>query len=117
VPSVTEYLREATLVIVPLRVGGGTRLKIFEAMATGKAVISTSVGAEGLDVGNGHDLILADNAAAFAEAIALLLRDAPLRRRYEQAAARLAAKYDWSNIAQQFAAVLQSACRADAARS
>jgi glycosyltransferase involved in cell wall biosynthesis len=117
VPSATEYLREATLVVVPLRVGGGTRLKIFEAMATGKAVISTSVGAEGLDVGNGHDLILADNAAAFAEAIALLLRDAPLRRRYEQAAARLAAKYDWSNIAQQFAAVLQSACRADAARS
>jgi glycosyltransferase involved in cell wall biosynthesis len=110
VPSVAEYLRDATLVVVPLRVGGGTRLKIFEAMATGKAVISTSVGAEGLDVENGRDLIQADDAAAFADAIILLLRDTALRHQYEQAAARLAARYDWSNIAQQFAAVLQSAC-------
>lgn len=110
VPSVTEYLRDATVVVVPLRIGGGTRLKIFEAMATGKAVISTSIGAEGLAVQNGRDLILADDAEAFAEAAIRLLGDAALRRRYEQAAARLAAQYDWSNIVQQFAAVLQKAC-------
>ena len=110
--SVAEYLRGATLVVVPLRIGGGTRLKIFEAMATGKAVVSTSIGAEGLAVQNGRDLILADDAAAFAEATVRLLSDAALRRQYEEAAARLAARYDWSNIVQQFATVLQSACPA-----
>jgi glycosyltransferase involved in cell wall biosynthesis len=107
VPSVAEYLRDATLVIVPLRIGGGTRLKIFEAMAMGKAVISTSIGAEGLDVQSGRDLILADDPTAFTEAILSLLRDAALRQKYEQAAARLAAQYDWSNIVQRFADVLQ----------
>jgi glycosyltransferase involved in cell wall biosynthesis len=111
VPSVAEYLRDATLVVVPLRIGGGTRLKIFEAMAMGKAVISTSIGAEGLDVQSGRDLILADDAHAFAEAIVLLLRDAVLRRQYEQAAAKLAAQYDWSNIVQRFAEVLEQASR------
>jgi glycosyltransferase involved in cell wall biosynthesis len=111
VPSVADYLRDATLVVVPLRSGGGTRLKIFEAMAMGKALISTSIGAEGLDVKNGSDLILADDAAAFADAIILLLRDASLRRQYEQAAAKLAARYDWSNIVQRFAEVLQETSR------
>jgi polysaccharide biosynthesis protein PslH len=107
VPSVAEFLRDATLVVVPLRIGGGTRLKIFEAMAMGKAVISTSIGAEGLDVQSGRDLILADDAASLADSITLLLRDAALRRQYELAAAQLAAQYDWSNIVQRFAAVLQ----------
>jgi len=111
VPSVAEYLRDATLVVVPLRIGGGTRLKIFEAMATGKAIISTTIGAEGLDVKNGRDLILADEATAFGEAIILLLKDAGLRRQYEQAAAQLAAQYDWSKIVQRFVEVLQEACR------
>ena len=110
VPSVSEYLREATLFVVPLRAGGGTRLKIFEAMATGKAVISTTIGAEGLAVQSGRDLILADEADSFADATILLLTDAALRRRYEEAAARLAAQYDWSNIVQQFSAVLQDTC-------
>jgi glycosyltransferase involved in cell wall biosynthesis len=106
VPSVAEYLRDATLVVVPLRVGGGTRLKIFEAMAMGKAVISTSIGAEGLDVQSGRDLILADDAVAFGEAMLALLRDAELRHRCEAAAAKLAAQYDWSKIALHFADVL-----------
>ncbi len=114
VPSVTEYLRGSTVVVVPLRIGGGTRLKIFEAMATGKAVISTSIGAEGLAVQSGRDLILADDAEAFAEATIRLLTDAALRRQYEQASARLAAQYDWSSIVQQFAAVLQKACHNNA---
>ena len=111
VPSVAEYLRDATLVVVPLRIGGGTRLKIFEAMAMGKAVISTSIGAEGLDVQSGRDLILADDAAALAHAINLLLRDPELRRQYELAAAKLAARYDWSNIVQRFAEVLLQVSR------
>lgn len=111
VPSVTEYLRDATVVVVPLRVGAGTRLKIFEAMATGKAVVSTSVGAEGLAVDNGRDLILADDPNSFAEATILLLRDESLRRRYELAAARLASQHDWTHIAKKFAEVLEGVSR------
>lgn len=111
VPSVADYLREATVVVVPLRIGGGTRLKIFEAMAMGKAVVSTSIGAEGLDVENGRDLVLADDATAQIQAITLLLRDSALRWRYEQAAAQLAAQYDWSSIGRRFSEVLQEVCR------
>ena len=109
VPSVINHLRSATVVIVPLRAGGGTRLKIFEAMALGKAIVSTSIGAEGLDVTNGRDLLIADNARLFADSIIRLLRDPELRRGYEQAAAALAARYDWSQIARRFADVLREA--------
>lgn len=111
VSSVAEYLRDATVVVVPLRIGGGTRLKIFEAMAMGKALVSTSIGAEGLDVQNGRDLVLADDAATISQAINLLLRDSAVRRRYEKAAAKLAAQYDWSNIEKRFTEVLQKAIR------
>ncbi len=107
VPSVAEYLEKASVVIVPLRVGGGTRLKIFEAMAMGKALVSTSIGAEGLEVQSGRDLLLADNATSFADAVILLLRDAAIRRSLEQAAVRLAAQYDWSHVVKQFAEVLR----------
>lgn len=110
VPSVTDHLREATVVIVPLRIGGGTRLKIFEAMAMAKAMVSTSIGAEGLDVTHGRDLILADDPRSFSSGILQLLRDPSLRQRYEEAAAKLAAQYDWSHIARRFANVLQQAC-------
>ena len=107
VPSVSDHLRDATVVVVPLRIGGGTRLKIFEAMAMGKAMVSTSIGAEGLDLQHGRDLMLADNAQGFATAVLYLLRDAALRCRYEDAAAKLAAQYDWSHIARRFADVLE----------
>ncbi len=110
VPSVSDHLRDATVVVVPLRIGGGTRLKIFEAMAMGKAMVSTSIGAEGLDVQHGRDLLLADNSQSFATGILYLLRDPALRRRYEDAAAKLAAQYDWSHIARRFAEVLQVSC-------
>jgi glycosyltransferase involved in cell wall biosynthesis len=111
VPSVADYLHDATVVIVPLRIGGGTRLKIFEAMAVGKAMVSTSVGAEGLSVQSGRDLILADSPTEFADAILLLVRDNAIRREYEHAAAKLAAQFDWSHIAMKFAYVLQNAVR------
>jgi glycosyltransferase involved in cell wall biosynthesis len=114
VPSVSDYLRDASVVIVPLRIGGGTRLKIFEAMAMGKALVSTSIGAEGLDVESGRDLILADDAASFTNSILLLLRDAELRRRYEVAAVKLASQYDWSRIVEAFADVLRQAMQGHA---
>jgi glycosyltransferase involved in cell wall biosynthesis len=108
VPSVVEHLRQSAVVIVPLRIGGGTRLKIYEAMAAAKAVVSTTVGAEGLDVQHGRDIILADDARAFSQAVIMLLRDRDLRRRYEKAAAETAARYDWPSIGQRFSEVLQS---------
>jgi glycosyltransferase involved in cell wall biosynthesis len=109
VASVAEYLRHATIVVVPLRIGGGTRLKIFEAMAIGKALISTPIGAEGLDVTSGKDCLIADDAPSFAAAILALLDDPTLRRSYEDNAARLAARYDWSQIAKRFADALSEA--------
>ena len=107
VPSVAEHLRQAAVVIVPLRIGGGTRLKIYEAMAAGKAVVSTSIGAEGLDVHHGKDVVLADNPRQFGDAILMFLRDEGLRHRYEVAAAEVARKYDWATVAEKFARTLE----------
>jgi len=107
VPSVVEHLHEAAVVIVPLRVGGGTRLKIYEAMAMGRAVVSTTIGAEGLDVHDGRDIILADNPGKFADTVAELLDNDGLRGRYERAAAELAAKYDWPAVGERFGEALQ----------
>ena len=109
VPSVAEYLRNATVVIVPLRIGGGTRLKIFEAMAMRKALVSTSIGAEGLDVTSGKDCLIADDAPSFTSAILAVVRDPALRQNYEENAAALAARYDWSQIARRFADALSEA--------
>jgi glycosyltransferase involved in cell wall biosynthesis len=107
VPSVVEHLRQSAVVIVPLRIGGGTRLKIYEAMATAKAVVSTTIGAEGLDVRHGRDIMLADDANSFAQAIIMLLRDRELRRRYERAAAETAARHDWPEVGARFSDVLR----------
>jgi glycosyltransferase involved in cell wall biosynthesis len=106
VSSVVDHLRQAATVIVPLRIGGGTRLKIYEAMAMGKAVVSTSVGAEGLDVRHEHNILLADEPQSFADAVVLFLQDRELRSRYERAAAELAAQYDWPAIGVKFSQVL-----------
>jgi polysaccharide biosynthesis protein PslH len=112
VPSVVEHYQEAMVNIVPLRIGGGTRLKIYEAMAMGKATVSTSIGAEGLDVEDGCDIRLADDAASFAEAVIEMVRDDAARRRIEAAAARKAAQYDWSIIAGRFAEILARVAKA-----
>jgi glycosyltransferase involved in cell wall biosynthesis len=108
VDSVLRHLQEASVIVVPLRIGGGTRLKIYEAMATGKAVVSTTVGAEGLDVHHGRDIILADDAAAFADSVATVLKDRQLRVRYERAASATASQYDWPLIGRKFTQVLES---------
>jgi glycosyltransferase involved in cell wall biosynthesis len=96
---------------VPLRIGGGTRIKIYEGMAVGKATVSTTIGAEGLDVTHGKDIILADDPSAFAKAIVSFLQDEALRRRFEAAAAATAQKYDWPVITRQFVEVLRETMR------
>jgi glycosyltransferase involved in cell wall biosynthesis len=112
VPSVVEYLRRASVFVVPLRIGGGTRIKIYEGMAVGKATVSTTIGAEGLDVTHGQDIILADDPSSFAEAIILFLQDEAMRRRFEAVAAATAGKYDWPVITRQFVEVLRVTIRA-----
>ena len=74
-PDLTEVYQHAALVIVPLRTGGGTRIKILEALAYNRPVVSTSVGAEGINVQSGVHLILADDPESFAKACSLILED------------------------------------------
>jgi len=107
VPSIVEHLRNAAVVVVPLRIGGGTRIKIYEGMAMGKATVSTSVGAEGLDVQHGMDIVLSDDPIAFADAVSTLLQDRSARKRFEANAAATARKYDWSTVARTFTDALQ----------
>ena len=109
VESVIEHLREAAVFVVPLRIGGGTRLKIYEAMAMRKAVVSTTIGAEGLDVNHGRDILLADDPQTFADYVIELLRDHPRRMRFEAAAGDQAARYDWSVVTDRFEEALARA--------
>jgi glycosyltransferase involved in cell wall biosynthesis len=85
--------------VVPLRVGGGTRLKVLEAMALGRAIVSTRLGAEGFDVADGRELRLADTPETFAQAVIELLQDAGQRARLGTAArAFVEARYGWERI-------------------
>lgn len=111
VESVIEHLQEAAVFIVPLRIGGGTRLKIYEAMAMRKAVVSTTVGAEGLDVEHGRDILLADDPESFASNVVQLLTDRRRRMLLEDAAAAKAATYDWSVVTDRFEEVLIQTAR------
>jgi glycosyltransferase involved in cell wall biosynthesis len=101
------HWREAAVAVVPLLAGGGTRLKILEAAASGVPVVSTSVGAEGLDFVNGEEILLRDNPAEFAEAVGGLLADRGARRRQAAAARdRVERQYGWRAIGERFAAEL-----------
>jgi glycosyltransferase involved in cell wall biosynthesis len=112
VEDIRPYLAQAAGCIVPLRIGGGTRLKIYEAMSMAKAVISTSIGAEGLPVRDGEHLLLADSPTQFAASTVILLGD-PLRRRKLGLAARDLVKenYSWGSVARDFAKVLSDVLR------
>lgn len=108
VPDVRPWLHGSSVSIVPLRIGGGTRLKIYESMAAGVPVVSTTVGAEGLDVADGETIRLADSPAAFAEACCRLLRDqAEARRMAERARHMVAVRYSWDAVARIFENYLQ----------
>jgi len=103
VPDVKPYVRRAEVVIVPLRIGGGTRIKIFEAMSLGAAIVSTRLGAEGLPVEDGGDLLLADEPEAFAAAVVSLLEDPAQRARLGAAGrAKMVAHYGWDQAARVF---------------
>jgi glycosyltransferase involved in cell wall biosynthesis len=103
VDDVRPYMEEAVVYVVPLRIGGGTRLKIFEALAMGKAVVSTTIGAEGLPLVDGEHFVSADSPADFAGAVVSLLRDPARRATLGTAGRRLVEQsYSWEHVAQHF---------------
>lgn len=103
VGDVRPFMAEAAVYVVPLRVGGGTRLKIFEALAMAKPVVSTAVGAEGLPLVPGEHFIQADDPAEFARAVTSLLRNPARRRALGQAGRRLVEeRYAWARVAREF---------------
>lgn len=102
VPDVRPYLASAQAVVVPLRIGGGTRLKIVEALAMAKPVVTTTLGAEGLAVEPGRHLLIADDPDAFASDVIALLRDPAQRASLAHAGRALVEeRYDWSAIGAQ----------------
>ena len=110
VPDVRPYLERAAVVVVPLRVGGGTRLKIFEAMAMEKAIVATSIGAEGLPVRHGEHLLIADTPTDFAAAVTRLLRDPPYATALGRRAAELVrSRFGWEHAAACFGDICVSA--------
>jgi glycosyltransferase involved in cell wall biosynthesis len=112
VEDVRPYMEEAGAYIVPIRIGGGTRLKIYEAMAMEKPIISTTIGAEGLPVRDGEDLMLADTPEAFAGAAIRLLTDEPFARELgRRAAETVRERFGWNLVAAQFAETCQQATR------
>jgi sugar transferase (PEP-CTERM/EpsH1 system associated) len=108
VPDVTPYYRRAKVCIVPLRAGSGSRLKILEAMALGRPVISTTIGAEGLDVTSGKHLIIANNSWEFAEKTIELLERQDLRQRLiTDARNHVVVTYDWDVISKKLLSTIE----------
>ena len=102
VPDVRPYYENAHVVIVPLFAGGGTRLKILEAMALGRPVVSTTIGAEGLDLIPGQHLLIADSAQDFRKSIEMLIKDQSLREGIISSGRDcVVASYDWDAITQK----------------
>jgi glycosyltransferase involved in cell wall biosynthesis len=104
VPDVRPYYRRAWLQMVPLRIGGGTRLKIVESLAIGTPVISTTIGAQGLDLVHGDNILLADDAPHFAKQIAGALADEEKRKGLEASGLVTAReKFGWPAIGERLA--------------
>jgi sugar transferase (PEP-CTERM/EpsH1 system associated) len=110
VPDVRPYVEAADVCVVPLRVGGGTRIKIFEALAMGKAVVSTRVGAEGLGLIDGEHFLAADTHDACVDAIGRVCAEPGLRNRLGQAGRSLVeSRYSWRTVASEFSRLLEDA--------
>ncbi len=112
VPDVRPYLERGTVFIIPLRIGGGTRLKVFEAMAMGIPVVSTRVGVEGLPLNDGVEYLAADSTSEFADALVRLLQD-PSRAAAlaDAAAARVRSEFGWAEVARRFGEICAAVAR------
>jgi glycosyltransferase involved in cell wall biosynthesis len=112
VDDVRPYMEQASAYIVPLRIGGGTRLKIYEAMAMELPIVSTSVGAEGLPVRDGEELLVADAPGTFAESVLRILRQQELSRKIgSRAASMVREKCGWDMVAKRFADICDQSLR------
>lgn len=105
VERVQPYLAGAKVNIIPLRVGSGTRLKLIEAMASGSAVVSTRIGAEGFPVQDGRNILLADSAEEFSRSVEAMLDDSARRLALGREAKLFAEQYDWRRISPRFNAL------------
>jgi glycosyltransferase involved in cell wall biosynthesis len=106
VEDVRPYVARGQVYVIPLLVGGGTRLKVLEAMAMRKPIVTTSVGCEGIDLVQGESALFSDTPEGLAEAVVRLFRDPALRARLaDRAAALAAAQYGWSSIGDRLDAV------------
>jgi len=109
VPDVRPYVRDAACYVVPLRVGGGTRLKILDAWAMGKAVVSTAVGCEGLAAEDGRNILIRDDPEAFAQAVRAVLQHGALRRRLGIEGRRTVERhYNWEGIGESMLPLYRS---------
>jgi glycosyltransferase involved in cell wall biosynthesis len=115
-PDIRPLVAQSWMSLVPLRLGGGTRLKILEAMVLGTPVVSTAKGADGLDVTDGEDILVGDSPAAFASRAIDLLKSPELRSRLAAAGRRLVeSKYDWRVVGRELNAVVETAATGRAA--
>ena len=107
--DIRPCFQAAWVFVVPLLVGGGTRLKILEAMSMGVPVVSTSVGAEGLGAENGMHLLIADTPQEFADAVVRLLNDSALQSRMKTVAAEwVRTRYSWESLSPQITQQLEA---------
>ena len=112
VDDLRPYYEQSAVCVVPLRAGGGTRLKILEAMAFGRPVVSTSIGSEGLDIKHGEHLFIADTPSLFAEYTLRLLKDNKVWQDLtRQARALVVEHYDWDRIARKQMDLYEEVCR------
>jgi glycosyltransferase involved in cell wall biosynthesis len=110
VADAAHLVAHSSVAVVPLRIGGGTRLKILEAMAVGTPVVTTSKGAEGLDVEHGENILIADSPEAFAKAVLRVLDDFVLRARLAANGRRLVERlYTWDRIGNLLEEVIDEA--------
>jgi glycosyltransferase involved in cell wall biosynthesis len=114
VPDVKPYLWASAVSIVPLHVGGGTRLKIFEAMAARVPVVSTTIGAEGLDIDPPNDIRIADSDEAFAAQCLDFLDNEAARAAAAAAAWQLvSSRFSWETVTSRFEEILRNGPRPD----
>ena len=116
VDDVRPFIESAAVYVVPIRVGGGTRLKIYEAMSMSKPVISTTIGAEGLPVNPNVDIIFADTANSFAEAVVRVLTNSAFAQEVGERARQLVCdNFGWQKVSARFAQICEKAVRSNKA--
>jgi sugar transferase (PEP-CTERM/EpsH1 system associated) len=112
VDDIRPFMERAAVCVVPLRIGSGIRIKILEMLAMRKAVVTTSIGCEGIEVENGRHLVVADGEDAFAEETCRLLRDGELRRSLGESGRSLVCEhYQWEKVVQKLVSVYEETLR------